>query len=616
MRLAAAASFVRFSALGGTLILPLLGAASTGSRLPSRDLVAMLVAATSFHLFAYVLNDVVDLPIDCTEPRRSVSPLVTGAVRPGQALAFALAQVPVAGAIAARASWRPEAPIGLSLAFALLAVYNVFGKRCRVPPSTDLIQGVGWAALLLFGAGVGGRSTAATWLVAAFVTVFIVMANGVHGALRDLPNDHRCGVRSTAIWMGASARPTGGLCVPRRLLTYVWGLHGLLLGVLLVPLAAGIPRYPAATRVWTAGGLVVMGAVTSALLFATSRGVEDPATFRSAGTLHLVLCLATPAIFLAAGMDRWLLALIVGVFLVPLLTHGWLPDSLRWAARRAVSGFAAVCVGLRLVRARNCLAASAATLLGGYLSTGHWWTGRRAVAAGAVFLLAASSDALNDLCDIREDSLSKPNRPIPSGRISPAWARRMVVLLAVAGLLVLWTLGWRLWLSGLFLTLLGLGYSIALKDTVLVGNAVVGFLSGATVVYGAAVAGSVSPRVLLAGFIIFLFMFSGEVVKCIADRIADAAAGRRTVATCLPVRTVTLIYSGIVALFLAAAVTPWVLGAASGRYLVAMIPAAFLPTCGVALLLLFWPGDQSIQVSLRVVKAAWFTGLAAMTFLR
>src|SRR5436189_1137040 len=101
-RLAGAGQFIRFSALGATLVLPLMGAASAGGRLRPASTMGLVVVASMFHAFAYVLNDVVDLPVDRSEPRRSRSPLVRGTVTRGRAGAFALVQVPAAFAVA---SW-------------------------------------------------------------------------------------------------------------------------------------------------------------------------------------------------------------------------------------------------------------------------------------------------------------------------------------------------------------------------------------------------------------------------------------------------------------------------------------------------------------------------------
>src|SRR5438067_7053654 len=161
-RLFAAGAFIRFSALGGTLILPLLGAASVGGRLPMGRMLGLLAVAVLFHAFAYVLNDVVDLPVDRTEPRRVLSPLVRGAVTPGQAVAFALGMVPPAFGLTLWSAAGARALVALATAFLCLAAYDLWGKRGAFPPLTDLIQGVGWAALLLGGAAAQGRWAALT----------------------------------------------------------------------------------------------------------------------------------------------------------------------------------------------------------------------------------------------------------------------------------------------------------------------------------------------------------------------------------------------------------------------------------------------------------------------
>src|SRR5262249_3320173 len=55
--------FIRFTALGGTVILPLLGATSVTPQPKSSLVVGLIAVAVAYHCFAYVLNDFVDLPI-------------------------------------------------------------------------------------------------------------------------------------------------------------------------------------------------------------------------------------------------------------------------------------------------------------------------------------------------------------------------------------------------------------------------------------------------------------------------------------------------------------------------------------------------------------------------
>ena len=93
--------FIRFPALGMTCVLPFLGVASVLHSLTSGHILGFLIVSTSFHVFAYVFNDVIDLPIDKTEPLRAKYPLVTGVIKPKIALAIAFAQIPLSFLITA-----------------------------------------------------------------------------------------------------------------------------------------------------------------------------------------------------------------------------------------------------------------------------------------------------------------------------------------------------------------------------------------------------------------------------------------------------------------------------------------------------------------------------------
>ena len=56
-RLQAVGLFVRLSALGPSLALPLLGAASVSPSLPWSTAAVLVTVAVGFHLFAYLVND-------------------------------------------------------------------------------------------------------------------------------------------------------------------------------------------------------------------------------------------------------------------------------------------------------------------------------------------------------------------------------------------------------------------------------------------------------------------------------------------------------------------------------------------------------------------------------
>ncbi len=216
-----------------------------------------------------------------------------------------------------------------------MAVYDLGGKRSPVPWLLDLVQGLGWASLLLYGAAARGAWTPLTWWLFAFWTCFIVLANGVHGGLRDLENDARCGARSTAIAMGARAGPDGCLVIPHRVVAYGWALHWVVVVVVLGAWLGNDLGYGAVTRGATLVAIVVLAGAGGWALSAAVAAGGDPATLRLAGTLHLLLLMALPVALLLPWLRPGFRGLVVVGFLAPLAGLGWLPDLVRWARHPA-----------------------------------------------------------------------------------------------------------------------------------------------------------------------------------------------------------------------------------------------------------------------------------------
>lgn len=339
-KLHAAAWFVRLPAMATTFVVLLLGIASGTRQVDPPVLLGLLGVGLVYHLFVYLTNDLQDLPIDRTDPRRAMSPLVRGTVRPWQALAIALVQVPVAVVLTAALGAGADAWMALAAAFCLMAAYNLWGKRTPFPPLTDLAQGLGWGALALYGAAVAGRWTALTGVIVGFVVVLIVMANGVHGSLRDLVNDRRHGVRSTALLMGAWPDDLGRLHLPDRMRVYAITLQATLTGIVLAPLISNQVGYRPIVRVSTLAVVLALSAAALWLLKAAG-SVQDTQGLRSVGTLQLTVTIMLPIVLVAPSVDRSLLVILLAGFLTPLVFFSWMPAALRWgwaAARELTRG--------------------------------------------------------------------------------------------------------------------------------------------------------------------------------------------------------------------------------------------------------------------------------------
>lgn len=314
---------IRVSALGFTWVLPLVGAASTA--VPASATPALLLTALSFHVFAYVFNDVIDHHVDRSEPLRSDSPLVRGHVSRGQLLVLAWAQPPLAFTLALAGGASAATLAALLGAFVAMALYDVYGKRCAWPLLTDAVQAVGWCALVLVGAWWHERTTPPLtgWLV-AYVFFCVLLVQGVHGGLRDLANDGRSGARTTALWLGAWADARGGIALSRALLAYALGSQLALWATALAAsasaaaLAAATASAPASSE--HAARLLTMAALVgaSAALARAYRCRSDRRRFIASGAWNIVgTLLVLPALVLpqldATGAATLLAALLLPV---------------------------------------------------------------------------------------------------------------------------------------------------------------------------------------------------------------------------------------------------------------------------------------------------------------
>jgi 4-hydroxybenzoate polyprenyltransferase len=200
---------IRFHFFGFSSSVALMGLASVEPAPSLRQVLVVLASTFAFHVFAYVQNDVIDLEVDRTQALRRDDLLVTGRIAPAHAMAAALLQLPLSLLLL---WWHGAPPSCLAVVvagYALMTVYNVYGKRCPFPPLTDFVQGVSWGTLALVGGMSTGRGASLlTLLAAAHGCGFLFLINGVHGGLRDLGNDLACGMRTTAILFGA--RPLAG----------------------------------------------------------------------------------------------------------------------------------------------------------------------------------------------------------------------------------------------------------------------------------------------------------------------------------------------------------------------------------------------------------------------
>lgn len=190
---------------------------------------------------------------------------------------------------------------------------------------------------------------------------------------------------------------------------------------------------------------------------------------------------------------------------------------------------------MKLTRIEHGLIAAFATSVGCAIGAGGWFGIQPYAVVLAILvtvLVEVGLFVFNDICNIEEDRINAPERPLVKGEISVKEATVVGFLSLILGASLALPLGFLPFLVVLLAVSTGLAYNMWLKKAGFLGNLVVAldtalpFLFGATVFSGFRVP---ILTFLLAG-IAFLAVLGREVLKGIVDMEGDLKAGVRTLA--------------------------------------------------------------------------------------
>jgi geranylgeranylglycerol-phosphate geranylgeranyltransferase len=595
--------------MGATMLYFLVGVSTGEAPATGRVVVWSLVMGALFHVYADVGNDVMDLPIDRTDPRRATSPLARGAITPQWALAAALAMLPLMFATLLFAETRSAlGPVVTGTL--LIGIYNVVGKVLAVPLVADVVQGIGWAALVVAGAFAAGGATTATIWASLAVVVYITMVNGLHGAIRDSVNDDRAGARTTALMLGAHVAGGRSVVVPPRVVAWGAALQ-VGFGLALAGFLSGVGVEDAWQWSAAAGAALVLYATSCVVLARAYRARSDLRQAMALGTWHLFLL---PASLLAAStrlMPGWMIAATFLAFLLPPLIFGW-------AVRGSEFGMPSTSAPEGADRSAPTMPSRVAALWE-MTRPGTWFAAAVLVAVGATLsgalelrvlpLMAATACAVaaanvfNDRCDEVADAVNRPDRPLISGAATGNDADKFVLAAALGSVGASAVLGSEASLATTALLLGGLLYSLVLRRVVFLGQVTVAALFAAPVVYGAWLAGNgVATEHWIATVLVMLYIFARETLKGVPDRLGDVAAGYRTPATSLGEAGALIVFRWSSALFCVASPAAY-LFVDNVPYLVASLLCAIAPALRTVRMVRGVPSVEAVN------KAVAFSGL-------
>jgi len=219
------------------------------------------------------------------------------------------------------------------------------------------------------------------------------------------------------------------------------------------------------------------------------------------------------------------------------------------------------------------------------------------VACIIVFIFTGAGNAINDYVDHKIDAINKPERPIPSGRISLRVALIYSVSLFVIATVMALIIGILPGIIVILSAILMFLYAYRLKTSCLIGNLSIAFLTGLCFVFAGVVLQTIYLSILL-GFYAFLMTMAREIVKDMEDVEGDSAEGAST----FPIRYGMKASSILAAAFmiLASLTSPvlYFIGIFNVIYLIILIFAIYVfITCAVSIL-----KNQSIENTRKVSK--------------
>jgi 4-hydroxybenzoate polyprenyltransferase/geranylgeranylglycerol-phosphate geranylgeranyltransferase len=163
-------------------------------------------------------------------------------------------------------------------------------------------------------------------------------------------------------------------------------------------------------------------------------------------------------------------------------------------------------------------------------AAGHVPAWRVALAAAVTMCGWEAGLYASDYYDRELDAHSKPDRPVPSGRVSPREARLTMVGLIAAGYLAALVLGIANFALAVLTTALGLAYAKIFKGQAILGNFDRGVLGACAVLFGAFAGGNPwQGSVLLLAAMVFFHDSATNLVGAMRDVDGDRAGGYATV---------------------------------------------------------------------------------------
>jgi geranylgeranylglycerol-phosphate geranylgeranyltransferase len=268
---------------------------------------------------------------------------------------------------------------------------------------------------------------------------------------------------------------------------------------------------------------------------------------------------------------------------------------------------------IQIFRPELPLAAGICVLLGEVIALGGIPSIQQALLGFvSVFLISGSALVLNDYFDLEVDKVNMPQRPLPSGILSPAEAVFLAIAAIVVGLVASLLISFAAFVSCVITAVVGTLYNWKYKEAGLLGNLMVSFSVAFTFLFGGIAVGEPwNPVVWTFGLMAFFVDLGEEIAGDAMDMEGDKKRGSRSIAIRhgkdAALRISALCFGLVVAISLVPMLLRW-LGAS---YLV-MMPIVDVVIILFTVRLLKSKTPQEGRMSMRVIYLGASLGMLAI----
>lgn len=210
---------------------------------------------------------------------------------------------------------------------------------------------------------------------------------------------------------------------------------------------------------------------------------------------------------------------------------------------------------LRIIRPLNCLMMGFAVIVGASLVSALDFSINLLLGFVTSFALTGASMALNDYYDREIDAINEPNRPIPSGAVSPEEALSLGAALSIIGLVAALMTNMLCLLVAVVAWIIFATYTTKGKRTGFLGNLLVSTCVVIPFIYGGFVVENLELSIVVFASMVFLSVTGREVTKGIVDVEGDKSQNIRTIALLYGERSAAVLSS--ILSFLAVSLSPF-----------------------------------------------------------